>query len=127
MIADVCDAINTEMKKLGYTEAETEETLRDRRYLLAFDTLETNQEDRGGLGSQVVRVSRTVHVRVQYPESRTNKRWRRTIAEAQETIAVALYEMSTTGANQRFVEATIEEDERGGIGDVAIEFLGQIT
>ncbi len=127
MIADVCDAINTAMKAIGYLETENEETLTARRYTIQFEPLMSDNEQRGAFNSGVIRVHRAVHVRVQYPASRQQKRWRRTVAEEQETIVTALYAMTITGAHQRFTEAPIEESERGAISDIAIEVLGQIT
>jgi|TARA_Y100000310_G_C20282291_1_gene623172 hypothetical protein len=126
LIAAACDTIDTELRELGYVKADSEETLRDRRYIIRMDELVSDNQQRGAASSGVVRVSRIVHVRVQYAESRRRARWYRDVAVDQETISVALYVATPSSVSWSLSMASIEEREDGAISDIAMYCLGQI-
>lgn len=125
MIADVCNSINSEMRKLGYIETQDESTLKNRQYRIVFDPMQPQQEMMGSIGSQQIRVSRIVHIRIQYPKA-TQDRWLRNIAEDQEAIIDALYIASTTNVHQKFSNALITEQAGGAVSDISLEYFGII-
>lgn len=127
MIADVADAITTKMKALGYIEASDDEELRERRYSLRFDGVVSDQSQRGTMVANRARVSCVVHARLQYPSSKRQERYRRTIAEAQETVGLALYTLTISNVSQVLIGASVEERPDGIVSDIAVRFQGDIS
>lgn len=127
MIAAICDAINVAMTDLGYVETADEEQLRERRYMLRFDPVIVDQGQRGTIVAGRARISWIVHVRIQYPSAKHQERWRRGIAEAQETVGLALYILSIAHVSQVWNAASMEERPDGIVSDIAIRFLGDVS
>lgn len=124
MIRQLFKDIEAAMRAIGFVLEDDESSLQTRHYRIVVGSLLSANENRGALSSGVVRVDRTIEVRIQYAEDAKYERRVMKIGEDQEDVVKALY--SLAGQRGRFEEALVEDVPGGQVATVRFVFPGQV-
>jgi hypothetical protein len=125
VIGAVLDTTKTLLRGKGFVEANGEDALQDRRYTIKLGPMESRNRERGGMGSGVIRVDRSVDVRVQYITDQKYERRLVDVVEDQKTIMGAL--CRSAALNAKLVDAGVEEVDGGIVSRITFSFPGQLS
>jgi len=108
-IAATWAKIEAALKKRGLEMADFDEVPQPRRCTIRITSIPSDQERRGAIGSNVIRISWAIEVAITY-DTTTDKRVEKQIAEDAESVVAAIYADANL-TNHHFVGATIERNK----------------